>query len=166
MINNKAFKHKHIIRGFTLVELMVALAIAGILVSYGLPSYTRFAKRQSLSTETNNLLSDLNFARNLAIDKGTNVSLISNNGADWEDGWTIVQDLPTNPVTTQTVRIKQALPGDNTITEQNGFDTVKYDNQGVASTQTVFVIQNAPDYPNYITLTVSPSGLASSNRSY
>ncbi len=155
---------KRLSQGFTMIELMVALAIAGILVSYGLPAYSRFAQRQSLSTETNNLLSDLNFARNLAIDKGTNVSLVSNNGSDWEDGWIITQDLPTNPVTTQTVRIKQQVSGNITITENGGLDRVTYDSQGGASTLVNFTIQKTPNYPNFIALTVSPSGLASSNR--
>ncbi len=153
-------------RGFTLIELMVTLAIAGILMAYGLPAYNKFGQRQTLSTETNNLLSDLNFARNLAVDKGTNVSLISNNGSDWEGGWTIVQDLPTNPVTTQTVRVKQQVSGNITITETGGLDRVTYDSQGGASGLVSFTIQKTPDYPNFIALTVSPSGLASSNRTY
>ncbi len=164
MIKNYTFKYKRIIQGFTLVELLVALAIAGILVSFGVPSYNRFAQRQSLSNETNNLLSDLNFARNLAVDKGTNVSLVSNNGSDWEGGWVITQDLPTNPVTTKNVRIKQQVSGNITITENGGLSKVTYDSQGGASTLVNFTIQKTPDYPNFIALTVSPSGLASSNR--
>ncbi len=165
MIKQKAFIRSYT-NGFTLIELMVALAIAAILMSYGLPAYNKFAQRQTLSTETNNLLSDLNFARNLAVDKGTSVSLISNNGSDWEDGWTILQNLPTNPVTTQTVRIKQQVSGNITITESGGLDRVTYDSQGGALTTINFTIQKTPDFPNFIALTVSPSGLASSNRTY
>ncbi len=152
--------------GFTLIELLVTLAITAILVSYGLPAYNEFAQRQTLSTETNNLLSDLNFARNLAVDKGTKVLLVSNNGSDWEGGWSILQNLPTNPVTTQTVRVKQKVSGNITITESGGLDRVTYDSQGGASALVSFTIQKTPDFPNFIALTVSPSGLASSNRTY
>jgi type IV fimbrial biogenesis protein FimT len=165
MIKQKSYIRPYA-HGFTLIELLVALAIAGILISYGLPSYNRFAQRQTLSTETNNFLSDINFARNLAVDKGTSVSLISNNGSDWEGGWIIVQNLPTNPVTTQTVRVKQQLPGGVTITENGGLDRVTYDSQGGALTLMNFTIQKTPDFPNFIALTVSPSGLASSNRTH
>ena len=47
-----------ILRGFTLIELMIALVILGILVSLALPAYTKFTVRAS-AAEAMNLVSNL-----------------------------------------------------------------------------------------------------------
>ena len=56
--------------GFTLLELLVAMAVAGILLGVGVPSFVEVMKNARLSTQHNDLLQSLYLARSEAI-KGT-----------------------------------------------------------------------------------------------
>ncbi|WP_103918988.1 pilus assembly FimT family protein [Candidatus Venteria ishoeyi] len=55
------------ISGFSLLELMVVLAIVSILVTTGLPQLSDFVKNSRLTTQTNNFVATLNMARTEAI---------------------------------------------------------------------------------------------------
>ena len=157
-MNNNKFKKQY---GFSFIELMVALAIVALLMAYGLPAFNNFSIRQNLSNQTNNLLSDLSFARNLAVDKGTTVTVVSTNGSDWEGGWTIVETLAD--LSLQNVRVTQQLPGNVTITENNGLGQVSYSSIGSANQPMTFNVQHS-NFPNYLNVSLLPSGMASSNR--
>jgi type IV fimbrial biogenesis protein FimT len=54
-------------RGFTLIELIVAIAIGGILVAIGIPSYLDFVERNTITTTSNELLGGLLLARSEAV---------------------------------------------------------------------------------------------------
>jgi type IV fimbrial biogenesis protein FimT len=53
--------------GFTLIEMMITLAILGILISIALPSFTTMLERQKLKAATEQLLSIFNLAKTEAI---------------------------------------------------------------------------------------------------
>lgn len=79
-------------RGMTLVELMVALAIAAILATIGFPSMSTFIQNNRLLSQTNALLGSLNQARSHAVARGRAVTVCgSAGGADcdgsWSTGW-------------------------------------------------------------------------------
>lgn len=57
-------------RGFTLLELMVALTVLAILLSVGVPSFATFTQNNRVTTQTNELVSALNLARSEAIRRG------------------------------------------------------------------------------------------------
>lgn len=54
-------------RGFTLIELMIVLAIAALLMLLAAPAFTTFMARQQLAGDVNQLQSVLTFARSEAI---------------------------------------------------------------------------------------------------
>jgi len=62
-------------RGFTLVELVIALAVAAVLLAWGVPSFQRFMDNTTLVSETNNWVGLLNHARNEAITRGERVTI-------------------------------------------------------------------------------------------
>ena len=68
------------IKGFTLIELVTTLTIAGILMAIAAPSMFSFLASNRLTTQTNDLIADISFARSEAIKRnGTVVICKSNN---------------------------------------------------------------------------------------
>lgn len=76
------------LRGFTLVELIITLAVGAILMSWAAPSFNSIIRNSRLTTTTNEFITALSLARSEAIRRGTqiNVAAISN---DWDNGWTV-----------------------------------------------------------------------------
>ncbi|MGD8914113.1 MAG: GspH/FimT family pseudopilin [Candidatus Thiodiazotropha sp.] len=71
-------------RGFTLAELMVAIAIAGILVAIGVPSYLDFVERNTITTTSNELLGGLLLARSEAVRQEASTTFTPE-----ADGWLV-----------------------------------------------------------------------------
>jgi type IV fimbrial biogenesis protein FimT len=63
------------ISGFTLIELMFTLLIAAILLGVGVPSFRGMAASNRLTTQANDLVGAINFARSEAITRNMNVTL-------------------------------------------------------------------------------------------
>jgi type IV fimbrial biogenesis protein FimT len=61
-------------RGFTLLELMFTLALAGVLLGVGIPSFRTMIANNRLTTETNQFVTAINFARSEAITRNSAVT--------------------------------------------------------------------------------------------
>jgi type IV fimbrial biogenesis protein FimT len=86
-------------RGFTMIELMVTISIAAILVSMAAPSFQSLIVQSRLTTQANQLITSLHYARSEAVKRGGRVTVCtSDNGAtcvagsSWQDGWIIFSD--------------------------------------------------------------------------
>jgi type IV fimbrial biogenesis protein FimT len=81
--------------GFTLVEMLVALTIAGVLAGVAAPSFSDTIAGMKVSGYSSNLVSSALLARSEAIKRNAVVSLCaSSNGAScggsWEQGWLVM----------------------------------------------------------------------------
>lgn len=74
--------------GFTLAELMTAIAILGIILGIAVPSMQSFILNQRVRSASFDLNSDLLYARSEATKRNANV-VISATGGSWQNGWVI-----------------------------------------------------------------------------
>jgi type IV fimbrial biogenesis protein FimT len=81
--------------GFTLIELMVTIGIAGILMSIALPGFKSVVADNKLTSNINQLVSALNLARSEAVKRNLDVS-IKKTGEEWEEGWTVFTDVDSD----------------------------------------------------------------------
>lgn len=86
--------------GFTLLELIVTISIAGILMALAIPSFSDMIRSSRLTTTINELVGSLNLARSESVKRGTTVIVKAKTGTNWESGWTV--ELPA-PCTTNCV---------------------------------------------------------------
>lgn len=61
--------------GFTLIELVVTMAVAAILLTVAIPNMRTFIQNGRLNTQANDLIGDLNFARSEAIKRRSKVGI-------------------------------------------------------------------------------------------
>jgi len=83
--------------GFTLIELMVTIAIVAIMLVVAAPSFRNFIRNSELTSLTNKLLAAINAARSEAMKYGQNALVIpANGGNDWTQGWIVFVDSNRN----------------------------------------------------------------------
>ena len=117
--------------GFTLIELMVTISIAAILITIAIPSLQGIVSENRITTQTNELITDLMVAKSEAVRRGVRVSVcISNATAStaasdcnsagaWADGWIAFTDLNGSGAvdTGETIlKVHEALPVGMTLT--------------------------------------------------
>lgn len=85
--------------GFSLIELMIALAVLSIIISVGLPRMSVFFKGSRMVTNANDLIAGLHIARSEAIKRNNRVSICKSSNANdaspscaigaggWDQGW-------------------------------------------------------------------------------
>lgn len=81
-------------RGFTLIELMLVIAIAGVLMAVAIPSFSTFMETSRLRSASSGLYEALIIARSEAIKRGTSVA-VSPAASGWTGGWNVKSGTTT-----------------------------------------------------------------------
>lgn len=83
--------------GFTLIEMMVTLAILAILLAFAAPSFTSFRRNSEMVSVTNNFVAALTAARSEAMKRNMYAMVVpANNDNDWTAGWVAFVDVDAN----------------------------------------------------------------------
>jgi type IV fimbrial biogenesis protein FimT len=93
--------------GFTIIELMITIAIAALLLTLGVPALQDMVRNNRLVSQTNNLVGDIQLARGEAIKRNTQVAMCRSNDLDatptcggstqdWTTGWLVFADANGN----------------------------------------------------------------------
>ena len=120
-------------KGFTLLELIITVAIAGILLGIGVPGFGSLMRESRISSQYNSLVGSLYQARSEAIKGASDVTVCPKRGSgdnrcggnnDWENGWIVFLDRTNAPgevnadisAGDEIISVKPEIKGNNTIT--------------------------------------------------
>lgn len=85
--------------GFTLIELMVTIAVLAIVISIAIPSYQNMVLANRMAAQANQVITALNYARSEAVKRGATATVCSTSGGtacagstDWSTGWMVFAD--------------------------------------------------------------------------
>ena len=128
--------------GFTMIEMLMTMAIAAILLGLAVPSFRYVTNSNRIAGEINGLLGDLQLARAEAIKEGRNVTVcVSANGTSctnstsWQSGWIVFSD-PANvgivDAGETVLRVQKPFSGSDTFTS-NGIIKVTFNREGYAA---------------------------------
>ncbi len=166
----KQFKTKKLVAGFTLIELMVTIAIASVLMTLAVPSFSLMINNSKVTSGTNEFVASLNLARSEALKRSSNVSVCKSNVAlsacdttaatFTTNGWLVFSDtcgvtgvIDSDAATATTpacndVRIKAGEPDDQISIREDvavgaaDIDVVTYNLSGrVAGTPPLFKVE-------------------------
>lgn len=111
-----------LIRGFTLIELMLVIVLIAIFAAIGIPTYRSVTTSNRMAAEMNALVGDMQLARSEAIKRGQDTTVCASTdktscaGAStqsWTSGWVVLAPATTsNPL----LRVHAALQGGDTLT--------------------------------------------------
>lgn len=80
-------------QGFTLVELMIAIAIIGIVSAIAVPNFQQMVSSQRVKSAASDIYGSLQLARSEAMKRNSGtanpVSLTAVDSTDWSKGWTV-----------------------------------------------------------------------------
>ncbi len=149
--------------GFTLLELILTIALATIIITIGVPSFQEIIRNNRLTTQTNDLVMALNLARSEAIKRGTTVSICkSSNGTQcnangcsggagdsigWSEGWLIFVnnavggDVKCVDAGEEIIQVHGALPSQFTLNPNNNFTNfISYKSNGDSNNLGAFAV--------------------------
>ena len=92
--SRKYAAHNRCTRGFTLVELLIIIAILTILLGVGIPAYVSWMPDINLGSGIRNIKSDVELAKSTAIRENTSCALVFDTSTD-PDSYTVFRDNVT-----------------------------------------------------------------------
>ncbi|MEY4908238.1 MAG: hypothetical protein RL260_1956 [Pseudomonadota bacterium] len=157
-------------RGFTLVELMVTVAVLGILATVAMPGLTAFTARNRLSALSSDFVSSLVLARTEAARAGLPVLVLPADGGvtgnEFAQGWNLYLDRNSNGAFDSgdtLIRTYAALPG---TLKLQGASPIQFTAIGYLTPAAAvnFVLCPSGGLHDGVQITVPPNGLADVTR--
>ncbi|RUP26103.1 MAG: prepilin-type N-terminal cleavage/methylation domain-containing protein [Curvibacter sp.] len=127
-------------RGFTLIELIVVMAVIVVLAVVAIPNYMTFYRNSQLTSAANGLLASVNAARGEAMKRNQTAFVVPNTGTDWTSGWKVFVSRPGFSSTNGTYDTTSTATISATYTD--GQD---------------MLVQSTPAQPSYLNISTSDS---------
>lgn len=130
-------------RGFTVIELMVTLAILAIMMGLGVPSFRAFINSQRVKSATSELMTTLVIARSEAIKRNTAVAITPTDAANWAKGWAAAAGATTLHTQAEVQNITTTTFTDSVCATAGSVATISYANTGRPATASCFKFEAA-----------------------
>jgi type IV fimbrial biogenesis protein FimT len=75
--------------GFTIIEILIVVAIAGVLVTIALPNLRDLIVRMRVKTFASDMQASLQLARSEAIKRNAGMQVVPVDSTNWAAGWTV-----------------------------------------------------------------------------
>lgn len=105
------------VRGFTLIELIVVMAVLVVLMVVAVPSFVTFQRNAQLTSAANGLLAAINTARGEAMKRNLSAFIVPNTGTDWNSGWKVFVSRPGFSTSTGTYTAASVTAASSTYTD-------------------------------------------------
>ncbi|WP_092432024.1 GspH/FimT family pseudopilin [Geopseudomonas sagittaria] len=130
-------------RAFTLIELMVTIAVLAVLMGIAIPSFSEFSLSSRLRSYGTSLVASAQLARSEAIKRNRDVTLCMSangtscaNSGSWEQGWIVLQGATV-------IHQQQSLAAGYRVTAVDDVTSIAFRPSGVGATQTTLRICRA-----------------------
>ncbi len=167
--------NKQLQRGFTIIELMMALLVLALLISVAVPSFGSFINNNRITSQANNFHAAILYARSEAVKRNRDVfmcwsgnpaaaSPCGSSGTGWADGWVMFADEDEDGAydANELIRSHDGITGGASLTETGGggLASFSYSSDGrISSSAASFKFCDANNNDQYTReLSFSPLG--------
>ena len=158
-------------KGFTLIELMITIAIAAILIAIAAPSFSRMVISNSVSADQDTIFRLVLTARSEAINRGATISLCKSTNltacdtaVSWTNGLIVFSDADADGVIDtgdEIIKINEALDHNISLAFSGGnYLTFNSLGQTAKNTGTFTFTHSSGDADYTRTITISTTGRA------
>jgi len=112
-------------RGFNIIEMVVVIAIVGLLLTIGVPSFQTWTQNLQIRAGAEGVLAGYNIAKNEAVRRNVNIEMTINNNTGW--------DVHTAADPATSLRARDANEGSVNVTSvitPTGSTTVTFNGMG------------------------------------
>lgn len=121
-------------QGLTVIELLVAMAIAAVMLTYAIPAFNDFSEQRRITSGANMMIAGVNYARNEAARLGTTVTLQSLNAVadnEWGAGFCVTANNPGNCDNALNVFEPDAVLTMDGVDGLDGLDRLSFNSRGM-----------------------------------
>jgi type IV fimbrial biogenesis protein FimT len=158
---NHCHPRPNVTDGFTIIELLISIAVIAILLAITAPSFKNMIMNNRVTSVADEFTSGLNYARNTALTQ--NMSIITcpfggvdstSCGTNWQNGWSII----SQPASGTPVLLSANSAGSNNPILSSTTAAVTFDAHGIATTASNFTICDSRGAAFAQSIEVLPTG--------